>query len=488
MDAGATRGKPYGRPPRPTYATRTTESSGSVDDAHDEAFVPLPRNLGSRLTAKNWEQLMPTLPPFNKNFYYEHPDVTNRPPWHIDQWRESYGVRVTPGALRPVETLEEAGFANFVKVSIFNRDLVQPTPIQSQGWPMAMSGQDLVGVADTGSGKTLAYVLPALMHIAAQEPLKEGQGPIALILVPTRELALQIEQIFHDVGSTCQLRCACLWGGGGHKSMELQCASLMGSPDCIVATPGRLIEMLELGKTNLMRVTYLVLDEADRMLDMGFHDQIEMISSQIRPDRQTLMWTATWTEDIMRLASKHLKQPQKVVVGQYELSVPASITQHFVFTSPAQRDTEFLKLLSGLTAQDQTLIFTNSKHHADEVERLMVQHNYHVLVTHGDKPQNEREFNMSAFKSGNFRFLIATDILARGMDFKGVTHVINYMCPVTVEAYIHRVGRTGRMDRPGVAHTLFVEDDFSMAPHLIDLLTKAGQPVPAELQDYARLG
>ena len=199
-----------------------------------------------------------------------------------------------------------------------------PTAIQSQGWPVALKGRDLVGLAETGSGKTAAFVLPSIVHINAQPELKQGDGPIALVLAPTRELALQIHNECRKFGGSSKIKSTCIYGGG--PKIE-QFRSLENGVEIVIATPGRLIDMLQRGKTNLKRVTYLVMDEADRMLDLGFEPQIRRIVSQIRPDRQTLMWSATWPNEVQNLASEFLKDPIKIIVGSTNLHSNQNIKQ-----------------------------------------------------------------------------------------------------------------------------------------------------------------
>ena len=234
--------------------------------------------LGSRLQATDWASV--ELQAFQKNFYVQHDAVTRRSEAEVEAYRRQHQMTVLGNMVpRPVENFEEAGFPGYVIQEIRKFGFTLPTPIQAQGWPMAMTGRDVVGIAETGSGKTLTYLLPAIVHINAQPYLRTGDGPIALILAPTRELAVQIRTEFEKFGSTSRLRSVCLYGG---ISRGPQMRELERGVELVIATPGRLIDMLESGKTNLRRVTYLVLDEADRMLDMGFEPQIRKIVEQVR--------------------------------------------------------------------------------------------------------------------------------------------------------------------------------------------------------------
>ncbi|CAG8604742.1 6916_t:CDS:2 [Diversispora eburnea] len=269
--------------------------------------------LGSGLTRQEWD--VTKLPKFEKNFYREHPSVTDRSLMQVEEYRRHHEMKVFGRDIpKPVETFDEANFPGFTA----------PTPIQSQGWPMALSGRDVVGIAETGSGKTLAYCLPCIVHINAQPFLEQGDGPIVLILAPTRELAVQIQQECTKFGKSSKIKNTCVYGGvpKGPQARELS----IGVEICI-ATPGRLIDMLESRRTNLRRVTYLVLDEADRMLDMGFEPQIRKIVDQIRPDRQTLMWSATWPKEVKKLAEDYLTDFIQVNIGSLDLSASHNISQ-----------------------------------------------------------------------------------------------------------------------------------------------------------------
>merc|ERR1719409_392149 len=225
---------------------------------------------------------------------------------------------------KPVMTFEESPFPEYVLQEIYAAGFKNPTPIQAQGWPMALSGLDVVGIAATGSGKTLAFILPAIVHINAQPYLKPGDGPIALVVAPTRELAVQIEKEAQKFGQSSKIKITCVYGG---MPKGPQARALRNGVEIVIATPGRLIDFCESGTTNLRRVTYLVLDEADRMLDMGFEPQIKKIISQIRPDRQTLFWSATWPKDVRNLAHSFLKEFIQVNIGSDQLKASTHVKQ-----------------------------------------------------------------------------------------------------------------------------------------------------------------
>lgn len=278
---------------------------------------------GNRLRKPNWD--MKNLRPFKKDFYVAHPSVANRSPYEVDQFRRSKEITVEGREVpQPIQHFEEASFPDYVMQSIENQGYDAPTAIQAQGWPIAMSGKDMVGIAQTGSGKTLAYILPAIVHINNQPPISRGDGPIVLVLAPTRELAQQIQQVATEFGSTSYVRNTCIFGGApkGPQARDLE-----RGVEIVIATPGRLIDFLEKGTTNLQRCTYLVLDEADRMLDMGFEPQIRKIIEQIRPDRQTLMWSATWPKEVRKLASDFLNDYVQINIGSLQLSANHNILQ-----------------------------------------------------------------------------------------------------------------------------------------------------------------
>lgn len=271
----------------------------------------------------NWDTM--SLQPFNKDFYNPHESVLNRSAYEVEEYRNTHEITVS-GVKVPssIHHFEEANFPDYVMQSIKSSGYKDPTPIQAQGWPIAMSGKNLVGIAQTGSGKTLAYILPAIVHINNQPPIRRGDGPIALVLAPTRELAQQIQQVATDFGNAAYVRNTCVFGGAPKRE---QARDLERGVEIVIATPGRLIDFLERGTTNLQRCTYLVLDEADRMLDMGFEPQIRKIIEQIRPDRQTLMWSATWPKEVRKLAEDYLGDYMQINIGSLQLSANHNILQ-----------------------------------------------------------------------------------------------------------------------------------------------------------------
>ncbi|KAL8790799.1 MAG: hypothetical protein Q9213_000423 [Squamulea squamosa] len=403
---------------------------------------------------------MNTLPKFEKSFYKEDPSVMNRSERDVDAFRKLKEITVQgKNVPRPVETFDEAGFPKYVMDEVKAQGFPHPTAIQSQGWPMALSGRDVVGIAETGSGKTLTYCLPAIVHINAQPLLSPGDGPIVLVLAPTRELAVQIQQEVAKFGKSSRIRNTCVYGGVP-KGQQIR--DLSRGVEVCIATPGRLIDMLESGKTNLRRVTYLVLDEADRMLDMGFEPQIRKIIGQIRPDRQTCMWSATWPKEVRQLASDYLHDYIQVNIGSMDLSANHRITQVVEIVSEFEKRDRMTKHLERIMDSDKDakiLLFTGTKRVADDITRFLRQDGWPALSIHGDKQQNERDWVLNEFKTGKSPIMVATDVASRGIDVKNITHVLNYDYPNNSEDYVHRIGRTGRAGSKGTAITLFTTDN-----------------------------
>lgn len=279
--------------------------------------------LGDKLRKPHWD--LSHLPPFQKNFYQEHPRASMRREDEVEHFRLMRGITVSGRNVpRPIFTFEECPFNPIIMATLQQQGFVEPTPIQAQSWPVVMSGLDLVGIAQTGSGKTLAFILPAIVHISHQPYLQPGDGPICVVLVPTRELAQQVADVAITFGTPCSIRNACIYGGAP-KGPQIR--DLQRGAEIIIATPGRLIDYLEGNKVNLRRCTYLVLDEADRMLDMGFEPQIRKIIEQIRPDKQTVMWSATWPKEVRLLASDYLHEYVQINIGALELHANHNIRQ-----------------------------------------------------------------------------------------------------------------------------------------------------------------
>ncbi|KAM6175788.1 putative ATP-dependent RNA helicase DDX5 isoform 2-T2 [Erethizon dorsatum] len=370
-------------------------------------------NPGEKLVKKKWN--LDELPKFEKNFYQEHPDLARRTAQEVETYRRSKEITVRGhNCPKPVLNFYEANFPANVMDVIARQNFTEPTAIQAQGWPVALSGLDMVGVAQTGSGKTLSYLLPAIVHINHQPFLERGDGPICLVLAPTRELAQQVQQVAAEYCRACRLKSTCIYGGApkGPQIRDLE----RGVEICI-ATPGRLIDFLECGKTNLRRTTYLVLDEADRMLDMGFEPQIRKIVDQIRPDRQTLMWSATWPKEVRQLAEDFLKDYIHINIGALELSANHNILQIVDVCHDVEKDEKLIRLMEEIMSEkeNKTIVFVETKRRCDELTRKMRRDGWPAMGIHGDKSQQERDWVLNEFKHGKAPILIATDVASRGL-------------------------------------------------------------------------
>ncbi|XP_070780135.1 probable ATP-dependent RNA helicase DDX17 isoform X2 [Enoplosus armatus] len=443
-------------------------------------------NPGDRLRKKRWD--LDELPKFEKNFYSEHPEVQRMSQYDVEEFRSKKEITVRgSNCPKPITNFHQAKFPQYVMDVLMQQNFKDPTAIQAQGFPLALSGRDMVGIAQTGSGKTLSYLLPAIVHINHQPYLERGDGPICLVLAPTRELAQQVQQVAYDYGKSSRIKSTCVYGGApkGPQIRDLE----RGVEICI-ATPGRLIDFLEAGKTNLRRCTYLVLDEADRMLDMGFEPQIRKIVDQIRPDRQTLMWSATWPKEVRQLAEDFLKDYVQINVGALELSANHNILQIVDVCMESEKDNKLLQLMEEIMAEkeNKTIIFVETKKRCDDLTRRMRRDGWPAMCIHGDKSQPERDWVLSEFRSGKAPILIATDVASRGLDVEDVKFVINYDYPNSSEDYIHRIGRTARSTNKGTAYTFFTPGNLRQARELIRVLEEARQAINPKLLQLVDTG
>nr|KAJ0208931.1 hypothetical protein LSAT_V11C400187790 [Lactuca sativa] len=424
------------------------------------------------------------LVPFEKNFYIEFPSVRDMTDQEVAVYRGRREITVEGHDVpKPIRMFHEAGFPGYCLDVISRLGFVEPTPIQAQGWPMALKGRDLIGIAETGSGKTLSYLLPAVVHVSAQPPLVHGDGPIVLVLAPTRELAVQIQQEAGKFASHSNIRSTCIYGGAP-KGPQIR--DLQRGVEIVIGTPGRLIDMLEARQTNLKRVTYLVLDEADRMLDMGFEPQIRKIIAQIRPDRQTLYWSATWPKEVESLARQFLRNPYKVIIGSPVLKANQAIKQVIEVVTDMEKYSRLIGVLKEMMDGSRILIFVETKKGCDQVTRQLRMDGWPALSIHGDKSQSERDWVLAEFKSGRSLIMTATDVAARGLDVKDIKCVINYDFPSSLEDYVHRIGRTGRAGAKGIAVTFFTHSNAKHARELVKILQEAGQAVPLALSSLTR--
>jgi len=300
-----------------------------------------------------------------------------------------------------------------------------------------------------------------------------------LAVAPTRELAVQIQQECNKFGHSSRIKNTCCYGGAPRGP---QARDLRNGVEIVIATPGRLLDFLENQETNLRRVTYLVFDEADRMLDMGFEPQIRKIVAQVRPDRQTLLWSATWPRSIQDLAHDFLNNPIQVNIGSLDTSANKMVDQHVYVISKMEKTQKFYALLKDIMDGSRILVFTATKRAADQLTRSLRSEGWPALAIHGDKKQQERDWVLQQFKSGKAPLMIATDVASRGIDVKDIKCVVNFDFPGSIEDYVHRIGRTGRAGARGMAHTFFTRDDARKAGDLIRVMQEAGQRVPYELE------
>jgi ATP-dependent RNA helicase RhlE len=342
-----------------------------------------------------------------------------------------------------------------------------PTPIQVAAIPPALAGRDLIGTAQTGTGKTAAFVLPILQRLLTGP---RGRAR-ALIITPTRELAEQIHDVIRALGAQTKLRSATIYGGVG---MAPQLHALHDGVEILVACPGRLLDHIERGNAKLSGLEVLVLDEADRMLDMGFLPSVRRILKHVPARRQTMLFAATFPSEIEQLAAQTLHHPERIAVG---LSRPAVTVSHALYPVAQHLKTELLLALLAQTDTNSVLIFTRTKHRATRLTQQVARAGYKVTSLHSNRTQSQRQHALDGFRGGAYQIMVATDIAARGLDVESISHVINYDMPDTEDAYIHRIGRTGRAERTGDAFTLVTPEDAVMVRALEKIM---GHPLPRE--------
>ncbi|KAM3289243.1 hypothetical protein P3S67_017530 [Capsicum chacoense] len=430
-------------------------------------------------------------PPFRKNFYKEVKEISRMSAKEVSAYREQLELIVHGKDVpKPFKTWHQTGLSDKMLNTIKSLTYEKPMPIQAQALPIIMSGRDCIGIAKTGSGKTLAFVLPMLRHIMNQPSRESGDGPIGLIMAPTRELVQQIHSDIKKFARVMGLTCVPVYGGSG---VAQQISELKRGAEIVVCTPGRMIDILctSGGKiTNLRRVTYLVMDEADRMFDMGFESQIASIVQNTQPDRQTVLFSATFPRQVEILARKVLNNPVKIQVGGRSV-VNKDITQLVEVRPESDRFLRLLELLGEWCEKGKILIFVHTQEECDSLFRELIKHGYGrcgrygCASLHGAKDQIDRKSTIFNFKNNTCNLLIATSIAARGLDVKELELIINYDVPNHYEDYVHRVGRTGRAGRKGCAITFISEDDARYAPDLVKALQLSEQVVPDDLKALA---
>ncbi|KAA6428079.1 MAG: RNA helicase DRH1 [Trebouxia sp. A1-2] len=403
-----------------------------------------------------------------------------------EAYRAEHGLIVQgEGVPDPLQSFDSANFSPAIMDEIRRAGYKAPTPIQAQSWPVAMQGRDLVSIAKTGSGKTCGFLLPGLVHIEATR--KDSRvGPTLLVIAPTRELAVQIKEEADKFGRSSNIKNTCVYGGApkGPQARDLQ----YGVP-IVIATPGRLNDFLESGQVRLHQVSYLVLDEADRMLDMGFEPQIQRIVKTIPRQRQTLFFSATWPKEVKAIASQFVtNRTVHIFVGGVEdrLQANKAITQHVDVVQPFDKMGRLQGILRSKPPGTKIIIFCGTKRMCDQLSRQLRE--FGASAIHGDKKQQERDWVLQSFKDGRSPIMCATDVAARGLDVPNVGAVINYDFPNGVEDYVHRIGRTGRAGLKGESYTFFTSADAKNARELIKLLQEAGQAVNPDLMAMQGMG
>ncbi|MXP62261.1 DEAD/DEAH box helicase [Roseomonas sp. M0104] len=396
---------------------------------------------------------------------------------HYDDLNTSAGAAPAVDIARPDEsaapappraTFEDLGLSEPLLRGVVEVGYIHPTPIQEQAIPVVLMGRDVLGCAQTGTGKTASFVLP-MMDILAGSRAK-ARMPRSLILEPTRELALQVAENFAKYGQHMKLNYALLIGG---ESMSDQTDALNQGVDVLIATPGRLLDLFERGRVMLADCKVLVIDEADRMLDMGFIPDVERIVSLLPPLRQTLFFSATMAAEIRKLADAFLQNPKEITVSA-PASVATTITAGVALVQPHDKREALRRLIRSEDVQN-ALIFCNRKRDVDVLYKSLTKHGFQAGALHGDLAQSVRFATLEKFKAGELRLLVCSDVAARGIDIGGLSHVFNFDVPFRDEDYVHRIGRTGRAGREGRAFTIATADDVKLVS-AIESLT--GKPIP----------
>ena len=442
----------------------------------DVSLKKLDAKLSSSASLIHWKQKLTS-------------EMTQRD-WRI--FREDYQIFISGGrdVPNPFRSWSESGLPRGLLDAIHRVGYTKPSPIQMQAIPIAMIPRDLVGISSTGSGKTAAFVLPMVYYIQQRPAITTttaADGPYALIMAPSRELALQIEQEALKFSNFCSIRVCSIVGG---RSAQLQTMTLSQGIELIVATPGRLADSLDAKQTVLNQCFYVVLDEADKMLDLGMEPFISQILDSIPPsgglqERVTQMFSATMPASVERLSRKYLNNPITVTVGDFSGgAIKTEISQRLEFV---QTESEKRKKLYQVIQETESpiIVFVNSKRSADQVGNQLDNAGYRTMVLHSGKVQQKREDAIAQFKSGSAEVLVATDVAGRGIDVPDVQHVINFDMPRTIEDYTHRIGRTGRAGKTGLATSFILPYDDDILPELKKFFQAAKQFIPEELENVS---
>ncbi|KAK7259208.1 hypothetical protein RIF29_24808 [Crotalaria pallida] len=464
------------------YAAAKAVDAGLVEYDSDDNPIVLDKRKIEPIPALDHSSI--DYEPFTKDFYEESPSISGMSEQDVNEYRKSLAIRVSGFDVpKPIKTFEDCGFSTQIMGAIKKQGYEKPTSIQCQAFPIVLSGRDIIGIAKTGSGKTAAFVLPMIVHIMDQPELQKEEGPIGVICAPTRELAHQIFLEAKKFAKPYGIRVSAVYGG---MSKLDQFKELKAGCEIVVATPGRLIDMLKMKALTMTRATYLVLDEADRMFDLGFEPQVRSIVGQIRPDRQTLLFSATMPRKVEKLAREILTDPIRVTVGEVGMANEDITQVVHVIPSDAEKLPWLLEKLPEMIDQGDTLVFASKKATVDEIESQLALRGFKVAALHGDKDQASRMDILQKFKSGTYHVLVATDVAARGLDIKSIKSVVNFDIAKDMDMHVHRIGRTGRAgDKDGVAYTLITLKEARFAGELVNSLVAAGQNVSVELMDLA---
>eukprot|EP00928_Gymnodinium_smaydae_P090785 TRINITY_DN74511_c0_g1_i1.p1 TRINITY_DN74511_c0_g1~~TRINITY_DN74511_c0_g1_i1.p1 ORF type:complete len:582 (-),score=119.63 TRINITY_DN74511_c0_g1_i1:157-1902(-) len=466
------------------------------------AFEPTRHNgpqfsrTGERLDKFKWSG--GELVPVNKTFWYEHPNVKNRSEDDNNRMLLEHSICVKMSHDRetkpkPIDEFEELPFPEWAIQGLKDMNFAKPTPIQMQTWPAALWGNDIIGIAETGSGKTMAYVLPMLVHIQAQPELRPQEGPIGLVLIPFREVCKQVAAEINKFQAYSNLRCMALVGG---EDEQIQADQLLGRVDIVVATPGRLIGLLEKQKTNLRRATFVVVDEADVLFDSEFAPQIREILHAVRPDRQVLLFSATWGNNVEKVAGEICTfDPVTIQVGDIGIKACKNIKQMVALVGSEERGLEWMRNKSKLDLASEAvkqlkdkkvLVFVNRKETVEPVVRGLRDRQI-ACEGFGSDLRHGREELLRRFidPDGDLKVVVSTALLSRGHDFKDLKFVVNYDMPHDLVEYVHRIGRTGRGGKTGASLTFLEESDLHMARSLRECLMRTGQVVERWLEEEA---
>ena len=422
--------------------------------------------------------------PFRKNLYNQPAELAKLTDDEVQKIRQELdGITVKGGnVVPPVQRWSQLGLTAKMISLLRRKGYESPTPIQSQAIPVILSGRDMIAISKTGSGKTLAFLLPLIRHVNSQQPLRSGDGPIAIVMAPTRELCIQIgNQLRTLTKASRNIGFACLYGGA---SMPDQIRTLKKGVEIVICTPGRMFGMLAMSKgkvTNLRRLSLLVLDEADRMFDNGLEPTITKIINHARPERQIVMFSATFPRRVEAIGRKNLDNFVEVMVGD-KSKICKDVQQNVHILVEQEKFMKLLDLMENYSEHSTVLIFVNRQEKADDLLKELMVSGYKASASiHGGIDQDDRDSIMKRFKSGSIRYLITTSLGARGLDVKNLNLVVNYDCPNHYEDYVHRCGRTGRAGQKGHAHTFLKTDEGSLAGFLLKALADGDGTISPDL-------